>query len=89
VRRAVVAALLSGDFDHEFRAEIDTKNLLSTGQVSVPELVAALKRCSGWNYSCSPHHASPTLTVHVIKTRPWYVKFYFVDPETWFISVHE
>ena len=89
VRRAIVAALLSGYFDHEFRVDIDTKNLLSTGRVSVQELVAALRRCSGRDYSCSPHHAKAVLTVHAIKTRPWYVKFYFVDPETWFISVHE
>ena len=89
MRKHIIDVLLSGNFDHEFRSDIDTKNLLATGKVLVPDLIAALRHCSGLNYSCSPHHAKATLTVHVIKTQPWYVKFYFAPSGTWFISVHE
>lgn len=28
------------------------------------------------------------ITVHVLKTTGWYIKFYFLDPSTVFISVH-
>ena len=88
-RHAVIAALLNGAYRHEARKDIATKNLLLDGRVSPSELVAALKRCSGHDHSSSPHHQISSITVHVIRTRPWYVKFYLVDPVTWFISVHE
>ncbi|WP_181427854.1 hypothetical protein [Pseudomonas mosselii] len=45
--------------------------------------------CDGSHYSSSPHHAVPAIEVHVLKRRGWYIKFYFIEPQTWFISVHQ
>jgi len=26
---------------------------------------------------------------HVLRRHGWYIKFYFIEPETWFLSVHQ
>lgn len=26
---------------------------------------------------------------HVLKRDGWYIKFFFIEPDTWFISVHQ
>ena len=92
VKSKVIACLGSGDFSHEAREEIDIKNLLSTGQVSKEEVATILGRSSGSDYSCSPHHFDGNIDVHVVKTKhsgqDWYVKWYFSEPDSVFISVH-
>jgi len=87
VRRKVIAALLSGDYSHEARADIDHKNLLQTGKVGAQEIADVLRKSNGANHTSSPHHQDCEVDVHVIVCRDWYVKFYF-DPDTVFISVH-
>lgn len=89
VKHTVIKALAEGTFSHEPRAgSIDEKNKLATGEVT-PEFVAGLiKRSKGADYSCSPHHKAPAIEVHVIEKNDWYVKFYFLEPDTVFISVH-
>lgn len=88
-KRKVIRALLEGTYQHETaRSEIATKNLLLTGQVSPADICAVLMRSQGQDHSVSPHHHAPTVEVHVIKRDGWYVKFYFLDPDTVFISVH-
>jgi hypothetical protein len=89
-KRKVIAALLNGTFQHETtRASITTKNLLFMGQVTPAEVCALLKRSNGKDHSASPHHLEPSIEVHVIQREGWYVKFYFLDPATIFISVHQ
>lgn len=88
VKRRVVAFLLSGDFSHEGRADIEDKNLLQVGKVSAAEVAEVLRKSGGANHHSSPHHQAPSILVHVIFCRSWYVKFYF-DPDTTFISVHQ
>lgn len=89
VKRALLAALKSGDFQHEIRDDIDVKNQLSTGALAPLALVAIVNRATGSDHSTSPHHGDASITVHVLKTGGWYVKFYFLDPSTFFISVHQ
>lgn len=90
VKRKVIGALLDGTYQHEARrATIDTKNLLFTGQVSPEDVCGLIKRSLGQDHSSSPHHQDGSVLVHVIKREGWYVKFYFVDPATIFISVHQ
>lgn len=90
VKRAVIAALRSGKFQHEARSGIDVKNLLSTGQVTAQFVEVLITRSDGTQYSSSPHHCVASIDVHIIQTGGWYVKFYFVgDPDTVFISVHQ
>jgi len=88
VKAKVISDLTSGDYAHEGRADIDDKNLLQTGKVSAKEVADMLKKSSGTNHMCSPHHQDSSIDVHVITCRNWYVKFYFYA-NTVFISVHQ
>lgn len=88
-KSALLAALRSGNYQHEVRDDIDVKNLLSTGAMAPSALVAIINRATGLDHSTSPHHGDASITVHVLKTGGWYVKFYFLDPSTFFISVHQ
>ena len=87
-KRKVLAALANGSFLHEARNEIDAKNKLMTGEVSAATVAELIRGSTGNDHSRSRHHADPTITIHVISRKGWYIKFYFVDPDTWFISVH-
>lgn len=90
VKRAVIAALRSGRFQHESRHDVNVKNLLAMGAVT-PEFVERLiVNSDGSQHTSSPHHKVASVDVHVIASGDWYVKFYFVgDPDTMFISVHQ
>lgn len=88
----VIACLNSGNFVHEARTDIDVKNLLETGVVTAQEVSSVIRRSSGNQHKTSPHHFDANTVVHIIKTRhqgqDWYIKWYFADPSTVFISVH-
>jgi hypothetical protein len=88
-KRKLLAALASGDYQFEVRAGIDVKNLLATGQMTASALQLIVKQSNGLEHSTSPHHGDASITVHVLKTGGWYIKFYFLDPSTFFISVHQ
>ncbi|WP_072791099.1 hypothetical protein [Duganella sacchari] len=85
----VLAALNSGAFDHEARDDINVKNLLSTGDISAADVAKLIAKSSGYEHTESPHHSQKLVTVHCIITQKWYIKFYFLDPDTTFISVHQ
>lgn len=89
VKRAVIDALRSGRYLHEARGDIDAKNLLLTGVVSAAEIARVIAGANGREHRVSPHHSVRHIEVHVIKSQGWYVKFYFLDDGTWFISVHK
>ncbi len=88
----VLNCLATGHVLHEERNSIDIKNLLATGLISAEEAAQVIGRSSGTNYSCSPHHFDADIGVHVIKTTfwglNWYIKWYFLDPDSVFISFH-
>jgi hypothetical protein len=92
VKAKMLDCLERGDISHEQRGDIDIKNLLAIGQVSASEVAEILGRARGDSYSSSPHHLDDGIDVHVVKTRhtgkDWYIKWYFVDPSSVFISVH-
>jgi hypothetical protein len=91
----VLAALRSGNFQHEARDVLAEKNLLAIGDVTATEVIQAVQREGGGDYSRSPHHADPGTIVHLLrpggKHGRWYIKLYFL-PATGgtvtFISVH-
>jgi len=83
-----MASLNEGTFQHEVRNRIEEKNLLATGQVTPATVSELIRMSSGDDYSTSAHHRDRSITVHIIRCRSWYVKFYFLDPYTMFISVH-
>lgn len=88
-KRKLLSALVSGDYQHEVRDRIDVKNVLAMGQMSATDLEAIVRRANGLEHFSSPHHGDTSITVHVLKTGGWYIKFYFLDPSTIFISVHQ
>ena len=88
-QRAVIAALESGEYQHVSRGDIDVKNLLATGEVSASEVADVVRSCRGGHHTSSPHHAVVAIEVHVLKRHGWYIKFFFIEPDTWFISVHQ
>ncbi|MFB9244527.1 hypothetical protein IV454_01300 [Massilia antarctica] len=88
-KKKVIAALASRAFSHEARDAIEVKNLLHMGAITPEEVISLIKSSSGTDHSCSPHHLIKGVEVHIIKCKKWYIKFYFVDPDTVFISVHQ
>jgi len=88
-QRAVIAALESGEYQHVSRRDIDVKNLLATGEVSAGEVAEVVRSCRGIHHASTPHHAVSAIEVHVLKRDGWYIKFFFIEPDTWFISVHQ
>ena len=93
-KRQLIECLLDGRIDHELeRSEIDVKNLLVTGDVSADEVADVIRRCRGNEHEYSPHHLDESIDVHIVKTtyggRNWYIKWYYLDPNVMFISVHE
>lgn len=93
VKKAVIACLLSGSYDHEIRGNIDVKNLFQCGQLTDDYVIDLIKKTRGNQYEVSKHHNAYSIDVHVLKPhkdgKDWYIKFYFVEPDVMFISVHE
>jgi hypothetical protein len=56
-------------------------------------VIELIRKTGGDAYQCCPHHQDATTDVHIL--RPWksgcywYVKFYFIEPDIIFISVHQ
>lgn len=92
VKALVLSCLQIGDILHASRGEIDIKNLLATGQVTPDEVAEVIQRSRGGDYECSPHHSVSGVDVHIIRRSHkgvvWYIKWYYVEPASVFISVH-
>lgn len=92
-KRMVLECIDNGAINHEMRPDIDVKNLLFAEEVTIQEVREVILRARGNDYENGEHHKFPGVEVHKIKTnsqgRDWYIKWYFIDPDTWFISVHE
>ena len=84
----VLKALSEGAYSHEGRNAIDEKNKLAIGEVTADFVANLISRSTGADYTCSPHHQDPRTEVHLITKNGWYVKFYFMDSDALFISVH-
>jgi hypothetical protein len=88
-KRQVLTALKNGTWRVEARQRIDAKNKLATGEVPVDELAKVIARSRGQDHTMRAHDRDRSVTVHIIRKDGWYIKFYFVEPLTFFISVHE
>lgn len=93
IKQQAITCLKQGRYYHEARCAIDVKNRFSTGEVDEAFVVALLSKTRGDGYSCSPHHQDASIDVHVFRTtfsgESWYVKFYMIEPQMIFISVHQ
>ncbi|MCU5772522.1 hypothetical protein N5923_16280 [Erwiniaceae bacterium BAC15a-03b] len=92
VKREAIRCLLEGAYHHEIRVDIAVKNVFSTGLIDQAGVIELIRKTSGDEYLCTPHHQDADIDVHIL--RPWkagcrwYVKFYFIQPNLIFISVH-
>lgn len=89
VKPLVLKALLDGTYRHEARSGISSKNLLQMGLVTNVQIHDVIAKCNGNHHESSPHHGDKSVTVHILKRDGWYIKFFYKDPNTFFISVHE
>jgi hypothetical protein len=91
-RSLLIDALESGRFQHEARRDIEIKNLLAVGEVSVEFVIELLRACRGNQYRESPYHFDAAIACHefkpVVARQAWYVKAYFLSSDAVFISVH-
>ncbi|PWC13086.1 hypothetical protein B4923_07580 [Brenneria roseae subsp. americana] len=91
-KKQVIGCLRTGNVLHEARGSISAKNLLATGQVTLEDVIDIINRTDGSSYTCSPHHFASHIDVHIIRVNhrciPWYIKWYFTEPNCVFISVH-
>ena len=92
-KRRLIECLKTGYVLHEERNDIDVKNLLAIGVVSLEEAAYIIGRSRGDGYSVSPHHLDKEIDVHVVVTRfsvqVWYVKWYFLESDSVFIGFHQ
>lgn len=97
-KKAMLDCLREGLVQHAVRGAIDEKNLLLTGEVSIEEVAAFIRKCKGDQYEVRPHHILAGVDVHIFKPLiksanaklvPWYIKCYFLEPNVWFLSVHK
>ena len=94
VRSSVIEKLKEGRIQHDTTrsGDINEKNLLVTGQVSVDDVIELINATKGNGYSTSKHHLDKSIDVHVFEVKKhaanWYIKCYLIDPDVWFISVH-
>ncbi len=67
--------------------------MFQCGQLSDSDVIELVKKTRGNEYEVSPHHQAPEVDVHILKPFKdnvrWYIKFYFIEPDVMFISVHE
>ncbi|NOQ35070.1 MAG: hypothetical protein GQ569_04155 [Methylococcaceae bacterium] len=92
IKHQLIQCLEQGYVIHEQRGDIDIKNLLAIGEISTNELIEIIKQTRGNEYENSPHHYDSNITVHILKTNcakeGWYIKWYFNEPDSVFISIH-
>jgi hypothetical protein len=92
IRAVLIYCLKNGLYDHEIRADMQTKNCLFNGTVSVDQAIDMALACTGVDHESSPLHGNSKEVVHILtpkgKYLGWYIKFYYLDPNSIFISVH-
>lgn len=93
VRSKAIESLEAGKTQSEERPDIVEKNLFKTGVVTAADVVALLKHTRGDQYRVVPHNIVSGIEVHIFEPVKegveWHIKFYFLDPNCVFISVHK
>lgn len=93
IKRLAIQKLREGAIQHEERKDKE-KNLLALGYLTNENVVDILKYCTGNCYKSAPHDMKQAILVHIFTPRRckyegYYVKLYFIEPDVWFISVHD
>jgi hypothetical protein len=91
VKALAIQKIREGKIEHVPR-EFD-KNEYAQGLLSDDQVIAMIQSCRGDRYEVQPHHAIKSVPVHILKPLGkydgYYVKFYFLEPDVWFLSVHK
>ena len=87
-KRRAIEALRNKTYQVAERQEIETKNLLYGNSISEEDVIEIIIKCRGQDHEIRPHDMVKTVDVHILRKDGWYIKFYFLDPETFFLSVH-
>lgn len=87
-KRRAIEALRNKTYQIAERREIETKNLLYGNSISEEDVIEIISKCRGQDHEMRPHDMVKTVDVHILRKDGWYIKFYFLDPETFFLSVH-
>lgn len=87
-KRRAIEALRNRTYQIAQRQQIETKNLLYDNAVSEEDVIEVIIKCRGQDHEMRPHDTVKTVDVHILKKDGWYIKFFFLDPETFFLSVH-
>jgi hypothetical protein len=94
VKSRAMSCLDNCQIQHETErsGDIDKKNLLVTAQVTLAEVKDLINCTKGTQNKVSSHHVEKLVEVHTFKPinkgTKWYIKFYFLEPDIIFISVH-
>ena len=51
-------------------------------------MIELINKTKGSEFETSKHRMIKNLDVHIFKPKGWYIKFYFIEPDIFFISVH-
>jgi len=77
---------------HEPRTDQAKKNLLANGVVTCAEVLAVARAANGTDYKEDAHDQDASIVVHIIRRAhqgiDWYIKWYCIEPNVTFISVH-
>jgi hypothetical protein len=92
IKWKVIECLKNGKVRFAVRRGIHLKNLLSTGDVTAQQLERVIHLAGGQHYELRTHHLDSSIDVHIITLWyagvNWYIKWYFAEPNSVFISVH-
>lgn len=93
IRSEVIKKLKEGNIQHELRKQIELKNQLSTGEKTPEDVIKMLTMCRGDQHTTEKHKDIASVDIHIFKPvidgTKWYVKCYMIEPDVWFISVHD
>jgi hypothetical protein len=100
IRLRLIEALKQGRVQHEMLdGQINTCDLLQSGQVSVEEVIEFLKPSRGLRYEEKDHTSISGLKISLFRTNAargglpvsWYIKCYCLpksEEEIWFVGVY-
>lgn len=87
----IIQCLTEGNIQNEHRP--NDKNVFKSGKLSIDKLIEMIYQTTDQQYEHSLHHVLEKVKVYILKpvieNEEWYIKFYFIEPDCWFISVHK
>lgn len=92
-KKRILSDLESLNFDHEARTgRAEDENLLAAGLITAERAIEIVMCARGQQHESRSHHQVTDLQIWIFKPvhegAVWYVKGYFAEDQTWFISFH-